>query len=60
MRRWEMGDPMMVAMRRQEASCDGCKFKEEVWGKEICNNPKLATVELRRCRHYQLKGVANG
>lgn len=55
-----MGDPMMVAMRREEASCKGCKHKVEIFDREICNHPKLNTVELRRCRHYELKGVANG
>lgn len=59
MRRWEYSNPEYVAMRREEASCKGCKHKVEVFDREICNHPKLNTVELRRCRHYELKGVAN-
>lgn len=60
MRRWEYGNPEMVASRREEASCKGCKWKDEIFGREYCSNPKVNTTELRKCRHYELKGVANG
>ena len=59
MRSWEFGNPMFVAMRHEEASCHGCKFKDEVFGKEICNNPKRIRVDLRRCKLYTT-GDKNG
>lgn len=53
-----MGNPMFVAMRHEEQSCRGCKFKDEIFGKEFCNNPKRIRVDLNRCKHYTRGGDA--
>lgn len=50
-------NPLDILIMRENRSCKGCKFKEEVFGLEFCNHPHRNGVELKRCRFYQ--GVEN-
>ena len=70
MMKWEMGDPALVAQRRQEQeakkvtqagklSCDGCQYRAKVWGIEYCINEhsKAGKANMVRCNNF--KEVAN-
>lgn len=52
--RWEMGDPMLVAERRQEQSCHGCRYLAPVGisGERIFYCDKGRIIE-KKCKHYK-------
>jgi hypothetical protein len=54
-RSWEYGDPLRVMMSREAHTCKGCKYKEEMYGREYCDHEDNITGKLKgrsHCKHY--------
>jgi hypothetical protein len=60
MKRWEFGNPEMVAMRHEEASCKGCAYKSQIFGQDVCDHPTHRPKIMRKCKLFKLKGVQDG
>lgn len=53
LKRWEYGDPAMVAERNESKSCHGCKHLDNLWGKDICTHPKKTIGKAIRCASFE-------
>jgi hypothetical protein len=50
-----MGDPLRVLLSREAHTCKGCKYKEELYGREYCDHEDNITGKLKgrsHCKHY--------
>lgn len=46
-------DPAIVVEEDQNRSCHGCKFKQTIFGREVCIKGR---VPNRKCKQFQEKG----
>ena len=54
MTRYAHADPTFDAVAALEAkSCFGCKYKREIFGREICDNADNQNINLIRCSFYE-------
>jgi hypothetical protein len=53
-------NPLDILIDREGYTCKGCKHLDEVFGLEYCKNPAVTMRRIRKCKLYELKGVANG
>ena len=53
--RWQYGDPMMVAMRLEAQSCNGCEFeRKEKWFGEWRMRCLKDKTHGEKCKQYQI------